>query len=79
VTTRIAARAEAVWSLLTKINRYPRWDAFANEILSASNARLKAGVTFEVRSGMEKTSWRVTFAEDPWRMVHAGRVGQPIR
>ncbi len=75
VVTRIEAPAEEVWSLLTKINRYPKWDAFANEILSTSASRLKLGSTYEERSGNERSSWKVTSFDAPRRQVHAGTVG----
>ena len=75
VVTRIEAPAEAVWSLLIKINRYATWDAFADEILSASASRLKLGSTYEERSGNERSSWTVTAFDSPRRQVHAGTVG----
>ncbi len=75
VTTAIDASAEDVWSALCKINRYPKWDAFANEILSASHSRLKFGSTYEERSGMEKSSWRVTLFNPPRVQTHVGKVG----
>jgi hypothetical protein len=75
VDTRISARAEEVWNHLCKINRYAKWDAFADEIISASHSRLKAGSTFVERSGMERSEWRVTSFDAPRRQVHAGRVG----
>jgi len=75
VVTRIEAPAEEVWSLLTKINRYATWDAFADEIRSASASRLKLGSTYEERSGNDRSSWTVTSFDPPRRQVHAGKVG----
>ena len=75
VDTPIAAGAEEVWNFLGKINRYPKWDAFANEIVSTSHSRLKAGSVYVVRSGLERSEWKVTSFDPPRRQVHAGRVG----
>ncbi len=46
-----------------------------NEIVSASNPRLKAGSTYLERSGLQKSEWRVTVFDAPKRQVHVGRVG----
>jgi len=75
VATGIAAPAEEVWNFLCKINRYPKWDAFADEIVTSSHSRLKAGSTYLERSGLERSEWRVTSFDAPRRQVHAGRVG----
>ncbi|MHA1559050.1 MAG: SRPBCC family protein [Alphaproteobacteria bacterium] len=75
VTTVIDAPVDDVWSALCKINRYPKWDAFANEILSASHSRLKFGSTYEERSGMDKSVWRVTLFNPPRVQAHVGAVG----
>ena len=77
VTASIAINApqEEVWSLLCKINRYPKWDAFANEIMSASHSRLKAGATFQERSGRDLSDWKVTIFDPPNRQTHVGVVG----
>lgn len=75
VTTMIDAPADDVWSALCKINRYPKWDAFANEILSASHSRLKFGSTYEERSGMDKSAWRVSLFNPPRVQAHIGAVG----
>ena len=75
VTTRIGATPDAVWALLTKINRYPKWDGFADEIVTADRSRLKAGSTYEVRTAMDRSRWRVEIFEEPDRMVHVGTVG----
>jgi hypothetical protein len=75
VTTMIDTPADDVWSALCKINRYPKWDAFANEILSASHSRLKFGSTYEQRSGMDKSVWRVTMFNPPRIQAHVGAVG----
>lgn len=75
VNTRIAAAPADVWGLLTKINRYPKWDAFADEITTADHSRLKVGSVYEVRSAMEGSRWRVDVFEEPDRMVHVGTVG----
>jgi hypothetical protein len=75
VATRIEAPAEEVWNLLCKINRYAKWDAFADEILSASVSRLKLGSTYDERSGTERSSWQVTSFDPPRRQVHTGTVG----
>ena len=75
VETALSASAEEVWNFLCKINRYPKWDAFADEIISTSHSRLKAGSTFVERSGLERSEWRVTSFDAPRRQVHVGRVG----
>lgn len=77
VTANIAINAppDEVWSLLCKINRYPKWDAFANEIMSASHSRLKAGATFQERSGRDLSDWKVTIFDPPNRQTHVGVVG----
>jgi hypothetical protein len=75
VDTQIAAGGEEVWSFLGKINRYPKWDAFANEIVSTSHSRLKAGSTYVVRSGLDQSEWKVTSFDAPRRQLHVGRVG----
>lgn len=46
-----------------------------NEIVSASNPRLKAGSTYLERSGLQKSEWKVTVFDAPKRQVHVGRVG----
>ena len=74
-TTQIDAAPDDVWTALCKINRYPKWDAFANEILSASHSRLKFDSTYEERSGMDKSSWRVTLFNPPSVQAHVGTVG----
>ena len=75
VETALSASAEEVWNFLCKINRYPKWDAFADEVISTSHSRLKAGSTFVERSGLERSEWRVTSFDAPRRQVHIGRVG----
>lgn len=75
VTTSMSATPAEVWALLTKINRYPKWDAFADEIVAADRSRLKAGSTYEVRTAMDRSRWHVDVFEEPDRMVHIGTVG----
>ncbi len=75
VVTAIDTPAEEVWTFLTKINRYAKWDAFADEILSASASRLKFGATYEERSGTDHSSWKVMAFDPPRRQVHVGKVG----
>ena len=75
VDTVIEATPDEVWASLCKINRYPRWDTFADEILSASHSRLKFGSTYQERSGMEQSTWRVTLFNPPRHQAHVGKVG----
>ncbi len=74
VRTEMHTTPDAIWALLCDVRRYPEWDAFADEILSASHDRLQEGSTYRERTGKDESDWTVTLFEPMRRQVHVGQV-----
>lgn len=74
LTTRIETTPEQIFDFVCDIDRWPEWDAFADEILSASERPLVAGSTYRERSGRDESDWKVVEFERPHRQVHVGDV-----
>jgi hypothetical protein len=74
MTTPIAASPAEVFDFVSDVYRYPEWDAFADEILAASDSPLVHGSTYRERSGKDESDWKVVEFERPRRQRHLGNV-----
>ena len=67
LTTHIDAPPEVVFDFVCDIDRWPEWDAFADEIVRTSDSPLVAGSTYTEREGKDESHWRVVEFERPGR------------
>ena len=74
LTTTIAATPEEIFAFVADVERYPEWDAFADEILAASDSPLRAGSTYRERTGRDESDWEVVVFDRPLRQRHVGMV-----
>lgn len=74
LTTTISATAEEIFAFVADVYRYPEWDAFADEILAASDSPLRAGSTYRERTGRDESDWEVVVFDPPFRQRHVGTV-----
>lgn len=74
LTTHIDAPPEVVFDFVCDIDRWPEWDAFADEIVRTSDSPLVAGSTYTEREGKDESHWRVVEFERPGRQRHVGTV-----
>ncbi len=78
-TDEINAPVDAVWNLLSDVNRYPEWVEATDRIISAPEGLLEAGSEYKVYGGVppfkSETEWKVTEFEPNRRQVHTGGDG----
>lgn len=74
MTSVLDAPPETVFDFVCDIDRWPEWDAFAEEIVEASDRPLVAGSTYVERDGKDVSHWRVVEFDRPRRQVHVGKV-----
>lgn len=74
MTTTIEASPEEIFSFVADVHRYPEWDAFADEILAASDSPLRAGSTYRERTGRDESDWEVVIFDPSLRQQHVGKV-----
>ncbi|MGI8828777.1 MAG: SRPBCC family protein [Candidatus Limnocylindria bacterium] len=74
MATPIRATPEQIFEFVSDVHRYPEWDAFADEILAASDSALRKGSTYRERSGRDESDWKVTEFDPPRRQKHVGDV-----
>lgn len=74
ISTEMRASPQVIWDLLCDVRRYPEWDPFAHEVVSASHDRLEAGSTYRERTGRDLSDWTVAVFEPLHRQVHVGQV-----
>jgi uncharacterized protein YndB with AHSA1/START domain len=71
------ASREALWSVLTDLNRLPEWLAFANEVADVQGDAATEGSTYTVKpkaSYEPETHWRIAQVDPQRRQVHASEM-----
>ncbi len=76
-TQDMRASREALWTVLTDLNRLPEWLAFANEVKDVSGDAATEGSTYTVKpkaSYEPETHWRIAQVDPQHRQVHASEM-----
>jgi uncharacterized protein YndB with AHSA1/START domain len=71
------ASREALWGVLTDLNRLPEWLAFANEVADVQGDAATEGSTYTVKpkaSYEPETHWRIAQVEPQRRQVHVSEM-----